>query len=116
MKGLANVLLTAMSYFVVWGEDYIDQDIAAKTIEDFASELSECKDEEIYILVEVAMEMQLRQEMRVHPNLGLNSMKTLSKTLALMIDYNKSFICDRYVPKAPQPLKLFYCLQYENLY
>ena len=56
MQGLASALLTAMSYFEIWGEDYVDPDMAVKALEEVASDLSECSDEEIRLLARVARE------------------------------------------------------------
>ena len=60
MRGLASSLLTAMSYFEIWGEDYMDPDMAVKALEEIASELAQCTDEEIRALADVAREQAQR--------------------------------------------------------
>ena len=60
MNNLANTLLTAIGYFVIWDEDYLDPDMSVKALEGFASELSECTDEEIQTLAQAARENATR--------------------------------------------------------
>ena len=60
MKKMADILLTSIGYFAIWDEDYIDPDSSLKALEGFASELSECTDEEIKVLAEVAAENAIK--------------------------------------------------------
>ena len=60
MRGLASTLLTAVSFYEIWGEDYMDPDMAAKALETVSSELAQCTDEEIRALAEVAREQAER--------------------------------------------------------
>lgn len=56
MKKMAEVLLTSIGYFALYDEDIIDPDTSTKALENFAYELSQCSDDEIKTLTEVAQE------------------------------------------------------------